>query len=143
MSVIQNIRDKYARWAVIAIAVSLLGFILMDAFAGRTGLFSNRQTNTLGKVNGNTIDATEFSKKVQKEEAMESKQGYDVNDERRQQINEQFWQQETDNIIMKDQYEDLGLTVGDKELKDVLYGNNPPDFIKQPFTDPKTGIFDA
>ena len=35
MSVIQDIRDKYARWAVIAIAVALLGFILMDALAGR------------------------------------------------------------------------------------------------------------
>jgi peptidyl-prolyl cis-trans isomerase D len=143
MSVIQKIRDKYARWAVIAIAVSLLGFILMDAFAGRTGLFSNRQSNTLGKVNGTTIDATEFSRKVQQEEAMESRQGYEVNDERRQQINEQFWQQQTDDLIMKDQYEELGLTVGDKELKDILYGSNPPDFIKQPFTDPKTGVFDA
>ena len=39
MSVIQKIRDKYARVAVIAIALALLGFILMDAFAGRGSIF--------------------------------------------------------------------------------------------------------
>ena len=52
MSVIQKIRDKYARWAVIAIGISLVGFLLMDAFAGRTGLFSESGPGkTLGKVN--------------------------------------------------------------------------------------------
>lgn len=65
MSVIQKIRDKYARWAVIAIALSLLGFILMDAFAGRTGLFSDRPTNSLGKVNGTAIDRMQFEEKLE------------------------------------------------------------------------------
>ena len=62
MSVIQNIRDKYARWAVIAIALSLLGFILMDAFAGRTGLFSGGGSNSVGKINGKSIEYQEFAK---------------------------------------------------------------------------------
>ena len=35
MSIIQTIRDKYARFAVIAVAVALVGFILIDYISGR------------------------------------------------------------------------------------------------------------
>ncbi|HVK97767.1 MAG TPA: SurA N-terminal domain-containing protein, partial [Flavisolibacter sp.] len=65
MSLIQDIRDKYARWAVIAIAVALLGFILMDAFAGRGSMFGSERETTIAKVNGKAIDAQQFAIKVQ------------------------------------------------------------------------------
>jgi peptidyl-prolyl cis-trans isomerase D len=143
MSVIQKIRDKYARWAVIAIAVSLLGFILMDAFAGRTGLFSNSQSNTLGKVNGTAIDRLDFDKKVKLMENQYASQNYQLTDEQRQQMSQSLWDQEVNDIVMKEEYRKLGLTVTDKELQDILYGANPPQDIKQGFTDPKTKLFDA
>jgi peptidyl-prolyl cis-trans isomerase D len=135
MSVIQKIRDKYARWAVIAIAVSLLGFILMDAFAGRTGLFSNRPSNTLGKVNGVAIDRIAFEQKIKEQEDMAAQQGYQLGDQERQQIQQGLWDQEVTNIIMNDEYKKLGLTVTDKELRDILYGQRPPQFLSQAFTD--------
>ena len=59
MSVIQKIRDKYARWAVVAIALSLLGFIMMDAFASRTSLFGGNST-TLGRINKEKIKVQDF-----------------------------------------------------------------------------------
>jgi peptidyl-prolyl cis-trans isomerase D len=31
MSIIQTIRDKYAKWAVVGIALAIIGFLLMDA----------------------------------------------------------------------------------------------------------------
>ena len=135
MSVIQKIRDKYARWAVIAIAVSLLGFIMMDAFAGKTGLFSNRPSNTIGKVNGKSIDRVAFEQKIQNEEKTEQQQGYPVDDNRRQQIVQGLWDEQVTNLIMNDEYEKLGLTVTDKEMREVLYGANPPQFLGQAFTD--------
>jgi len=143
MSVIQKIRDKYARWAVIAIAVSLLGFILMDAFAGKTGMFSNSQSNTLGKVNGTAIDRVDFDKKVKLMENQYAAQNYQLNDEQRQQMTQSLWDQQVNDIVMQAEYDKLGLTVTDKELQDILYGANPPQDIKQGFTDPKTGLFDA
>ncbi len=72
MSVIQNIRDKYARWAVAAIVISLLGFILMDAFAGRSS-FGGSST-TIGKVNGREIDIVDFERKVKMQEEMAQQQ---------------------------------------------------------------------
>jgi peptidyl-prolyl cis-trans isomerase D len=138
MSVIQNIRDKYARWAVIAIAVALLGFILMDAFAGKASIFSGRD-NTVGKVNGRKIDAQEFAFKIQDYEKKSGAQG----ENRTEQAVQEVWNQEVGMIIMNEQFKELGLGVSDKELRDILYGANPPQDFKQNFTDPATGIYNA
>jgi len=55
MSIIQQIRDK-AAWLVFGlIALSLIGFLLMDSSAGKSRLFGNRST-VIGKVNGEKIE---------------------------------------------------------------------------------------
>src|SRR4029079_3011206 len=64
MSIIQTIRDKYARLAVIAVAVALVGFILIDYISGRGRSLFNGGSITLGSVNGQKIDELEFEKKV-------------------------------------------------------------------------------
>jgi peptidyl-prolyl cis-trans isomerase D len=142
MSITQQIRDKYARWAVIAIAVSLLGFILMDAFAGRTSIFGGNST-TVGKINGKKIDYRDFAQKVKAQEESYQAQGYAMNDQTRQQVQEGVWNQEITEVVMGEQYNELGLAVGKKEMGDILYGANPPQDIKQAFTDPKTGQFNG
>ncbi len=142
MSVIQNIRDKYARWAVIAIALSLLGFILMDALAGKTNMFGNNGPGTtLGKVNGKEIEYVAFAQQVQEQEEMARQQGYQVDENQRQQLMASLWEQEVTNIIMAEEYEKLGLTVTDKEMRSVLI-SNPPDQLRQRYTD-ETGNFNT
>ena len=117
MSVIQKIRDKYARIAVIAIAVSLLGFILMDAFAGRTGLFNNGPSNTIGKVEGTKIDRQAFQQKV---DLFESQyRGQQLTEEQKQQIQDEVWNQEVEDIILNKEYEKLGITVTEKEMNEL------------------------
>src|SRR5688500_4393309 len=125
MSVIQKIRDKYARIAVIAIAISLLGFILMDAFAGRTGMFGDAPSKTIGEVNGVDIDRIAFENKIK----MRESQYRELNDDTRTQIMQSVWDEEVNNIILKEEFEKLGLTITDKEMNDVLYGANPPQFL--------------
>jgi len=136
MSVIQKIRDKYARWAVIAIAVSLVGFILMDAFTGRAGLFNSRQSNTIGKVNGTAIDRVKFDREMQIF-------GAQVTEDQKAGLIQNLWDFDVNRILVQDQAEKLGLTVTDKEMREVLYGNNPPQFLAQVFTDRSTGKYDA
>ncbi|HVF98086.1 MAG TPA: peptidylprolyl isomerase [Flavisolibacter sp.] len=131
MSVIQKIRDKYARVAVIAIVLALLGFILMDAFAGRGSVLGGRDT-TIGKINGKTIEADVFSRRVAD---VTKRQGQNA-EGATQQIVEQLWQQEVTNEIMGEQYKELGLTVTDKELDALLFGPNPPQAFRQNFGDP-------
>lgn len=132
MSVIQKIRDKYARIAVIAIALALLGFILMDAFAGRSSLFGGRDT-TIGKINGKKIDAQAFTNRVNE---IVKRQGPNAQVQTNQ-IVEELWQQEVRDEIMGEQYEKLGITVTDKELDALLFGPNPPQAFRQNFGDPQ------
>ncbi|MBS1655687.1 MAG: SurA N-terminal domain-containing protein, partial [Bacteroidetes bacterium] len=143
MSVIQKIRDKYARISVIAIALALLGFILMDAFTGKSNLFRGNST-TLGKVNGTTIDYQDFNKKLAAAEEYRKSQGYPVNgDGARQQLVDQLWQSEVDQTLLSTEFNKLGIDVGVKELNDILFGDNPPQDLRQRFSDPKTGVYDA
>jgi len=95
MSVIQKIRDKYARWAVIAIALSLLGFIMMDAFAGKTNIFNNGPSNTLGKVGGTAIDKVKFDKRMQ----VFSSQ-FDVPQDQQSQLIQYLWDLEVSNLLV-------------------------------------------
>lgn len=132
MSVIQKIRDKYARIAVIAIALALLGFILMDAFAGRSRLFGGKET-TMGKINGKKIDAESFMRRVSQ---ITKRQGFEGENGTAQAVNG-LWQQELTDNIMGEQYENLGITVSDKELDQLLFGPNPPQEFRQAFGNPQ------
>jgi peptidyl-prolyl cis-trans isomerase D len=141
MSIIQSIRDK-AAWIIIgAIALALIAFIVQDAFQNRN-MFGGSST-TLGVVNGNDIDAIEFEERYKRAEEIYRQQGIPMNDMMRTNIRESLWNEYVDDAIMKDRLKELGITVSDKELSDILYGDNPPNDLRQQFTDPNTGQYDA
>jgi peptidyl-prolyl cis-trans isomerase D len=141
MSIIQSIRDR-AAWIIIgAIALALIAFIVQDAFQNRN-MFGD-QSNTLGVVNGTKISALEFEERYKRAEELYRQRGYQMNDMLRQDIRESLWNEYVDEAIMKDRYEELGIQVTDKELSDILYGQNPPQDLRQQFTDPNTGAYDA
>jgi peptidyl-prolyl cis-trans isomerase D len=145
MSVIQKIRDKYARWAVIAIALALTGFILMDAFTGRSRLFSGGNSTVLGRVNGKAIDEMEFSKKVEAEEQnqQQRKGGGSLGEAEREQVINELWKQEVDQLLLKGEFDKLGLAIGKKERTDMLYGPEPSQLARKYFGNPQTGEYDA
>jgi peptidyl-prolyl cis-trans isomerase D len=90
----------------------------------------------VGKVNGTGINRVDFDKKVQE---FIKQYGEDS----RAQIINGVWDQEVSDLLVNEQAEKLGLTVTEKEMRDVLYGNNPPQFLAKVFTDPNTGKFDG
>jgi len=140
MSVIQRIRDK-AAWLIFgAIALAMIGFIVTDAFqGGGRGLFSGPST-TYGKVNGKKIDYAKYSERVK---MIEDQYGPQQNDYIRQRTYETVWNQMVDEIVLGKVYDKLGLFVTDKEINDILFGKNPPEQLKQQFTDPSTGQYNA
>lgn len=142
MSIIQSIRDK-AAWIIIgAIALALIAFIVQDAFQNRN-MFDGDST-TLGVVDGTSIEAADFEERYKRAEDMYRQQGYPMNDMMRQNIRESLWSEYVDDAIMKERYEELGIMVSDKELRDgILYGDNPPQDLRQQFTDPNTGQYDV
>jgi peptidyl-prolyl cis-trans isomerase D len=142
MSVIQDIRDKYAKWAVVAIALSLIGFILMDAFTGRSNMFGNSST-TVGKINGKKLDYVDFEKKVKNQEDMARQQGQERGPEARKEYIDNVWNEEVSTKLVNDETDELGIRVTVKEMDDYLFGSNPPQDLKQRFVDSATGGYDA
>ncbi len=135
MSVIQRIRDK-ATWIIFgAIALALTAFILQDAFMGKGSMFGS--STTIGSVNGSDIDREDFEHKVSFYEQANAGQTT------RDQLIGSVWEYMVNQKVAEQQYEKLGLTVNGKELSDILFGNNPPQWMQQAFTDPATGQFNA
>lgn len=139
MSILQKIRER-AAWLVFGvIALSLIGFILMDA---RSRFFSGSRPTTVGEVNGQKIEYIAFEKEVNAQEENYKSRGYPVNEAMQQNIREGVWRQMVEDVLLDDDYAALGIDVSDKEVNDMLVGPNAIPDIKQAFTDPKTGVFD-
>ena len=134
MSIIQQIREKYAAVSIAVIALSLIGFILTDYFAGRGGS-GNSQPTSIGSVNGTDIDINTFNERLTEMENGYRSQGMDVNDEMRQQLNEMLWNNEVEEIILTNEYDKLGLTFSAADMEEALYGTNPPPALAQQFKD--------
>jgi peptidyl-prolyl cis-trans isomerase D len=145
MSVIQSIREKYAKWAVIAIALALLGFILTDYFQAKNRMGPGNST-TLGSVNGKKIDYINFETRLKamtdREAVQAQQQGREYDEAARQQANERLWNADVEEIIMSDAFKKAGIDVGPKEFNDWLFGQKPPDNLRQQFSDPQ-GNYDG
>ena len=126
----------------IIIGISLVIFIIMLAFENGGSLFRG-QSMTLGKINDETVDITKFQKLVEQQTQMMESRGMGTGEAAAQQANESAWNQEVARILLTQETQKLGITVGKKELNDLLFGANPPQELKQSFTNPQTGVYEA
>jgi peptidyl-prolyl cis-trans isomerase D len=130
MSIIQNIRDKGAWIIFTIIVIALVAFVLQDGI-GKQG---NTMISELGTVNGVGINKTNFEEKLDIQVQNYASQGV-----KREQLIGFLWNQEIDRILFITEEKKLGISVGTKELSDVLFGTESP--FRQEFTNPNTGEF--
>ncbi|MBU6158321.1 MAG: SurA N-terminal domain-containing protein [Bacteroidetes bacterium] len=142
MSVIQKIREKYAAVSIAVIALSLIGFILMDALSSRSSLFGANST-IIGEVNGEDISFQEFDTELSDMENNYRQQGMQVDENMRQQLIEMLWNNKVDEVLMEKEYDKLGLVFSAADLNEALYGENPPPALAQQFKNEKTGAYDS
>ena len=138
MSIIQTIRDRGAVIVIIVIALSLIGFILMDSRSGTGQLFGGVNTTTIGTVNGVKMDYDEFNTKVKQMEQQYPNSGAD----QRNQVMQNVWEQMVAEKIVSEQFEDLGLTFTAKEMSSIMFSDDAPPQLKQAFTNKETGQYD-
>lgn len=142
MQIIQTIRDKGAAIVIAVIALSLIGFLLMDAKSGGSKL---SMTSSLGKVNGEAIERSAFDKKfnyaydLAKQQASQSGQTANTD-----QVREQVWNQLVNENIFYAEAEKLGIEFTGKELTAVLYSNDQSNPLLQDrsMVDQNTGKVD-
>ncbi len=142
MSIIQDIRDKYAKVTVVLIALALLGFVLTDYFQSKSrGGGGGSTSNSIGTVNGKSISIDDFNNRAAQFEQQMKNQGYPA-EMAASQARMQAWDNEIGRLLVASEVDKLGIVVTKKELGDILYGENPPADLKQQFTD-STGRYNA
>ena len=145
MQIIQSIRDKGAAIIIIVIAISLIGFILMDSKPGsNTSLFGGNTTN-VGKVNGRAIELNEFNRRVSQEENNQAAQsGQQPTGATVLRIREQVWNQIVAEDVFYKEADKLGINLTSKELSAILMSSDQQNpFMKERgMVDPTTGQLD-
>ena len=138
MSIIQTIRERGAVIVIAIIALSLIGFILMDSRSGTGKLFGGGNTTTLGSVNGDKIELPDFEEKVKEMEQQYQQSGSSQTD----QIRQSTWDQMVAEKIVTEQFDDLGIAFTPKEMSSIMFSNDAPQQLKQAFTNKETGQYD-
>ncbi|MEO6583257.1 MAG: peptidylprolyl isomerase [Ferruginibacter sp.] len=130
MQIIQTIRDKGSIIVIGVIALSLIGFILMDSKQGGGSMFSSSTTN-VGKVNGETIEVNDFNYRVGQAQAAEERNGQRVSSSRTNELREQMWNQIVAEKIFYGEADKLGIELTAKELSTILLSNDPANPFMQ------------
>lgn len=138
MSIIQTIRDKGAVIVIAIIALSLIGFLLMDSRSGTGKLFGGGNTTTLGSVNGDKIELDDFNSKVKETEQQNPNGGAGQTEQLRQST----WDQMVAEKIVTQQFDNLGIAFTPKEMFSIMFSENAPQQLKQAFTNKETGQYD-
>ena len=138
MQIIQKIRDKGAAIVIAVIALSLIGFILMDANLGSSRM-SASGASSIGEINGATVDSKEFQDKVKQ---IEDQYGGRISGSQVYMLRQSAWDQMVAEKVLGAEFEKLGLLFSPKELSSIIFSNDAPQSLKQAFTDKTTGIYD-
>lgn len=94
------------------------------------------RTNNVGTVNGEDITYQEFQNALDQQIENQKRQtGKDLEEAQIDQIREQVWDAIVTQKILSQLITKYGISVTDQEIKDVILGDNPPDFLKQNFID--------
>lgn len=118
MATLEKIRSKSALLLII-VGAGLLAFIIGDFFTSGRTLFGTG--TTIAKVDGTKIDIQEFQRRVQdaSQQAQSQNQRMDQAVLQQQVLNSMIAEKLFDKEI-----KDLGLTVTDQELTDMMVGKN-------------------
>lgn len=150
MSALQTLRNKAGLLVSIVIGLALVAFILGDFLNSNN---SSPTDSNIAVINGKKVDARNYFALVsQLEEDSKNRSGGSLDENTRNYLNRQAWDQIVRENLMSDQFEILGLGVEvpehniigitPEELKDIVMGNNVDEQIKAIFTNPNTGVYD-
>src|SRR5438067_3007694 len=121
MQIIQKIRDKGAAIVIGVIALSLIGFILMDANLGASRSASGGRT--IGKINDHSIEGKDYEDKVKQ---IEEQYGGRASGAQAQYIRQNAWDQIVTEKVLSDEFDKLGLSFSSKELTSILFSEDAP-----------------
>ncbi len=120
MAVLNKIRQRSV-FLIVIIALALFSFVLADLIRNG-GAISQKAENTIATINGKDIDRTDFARKVEAASRNFGGSGSSI-----QAVN-YVWNQEIRQAVFEEQFEELGIQVGEEQVNQLLeesLANNP------------------
>lgn len=130
MGIIGSIR-KHSWVAVLIVGIAIVAFIIGD-------LRKNSRQDTFAAIDGNKITYDYFNYRLsqrEKENQMEGTNSYAFRD--------YVWQEIIQERLLDKEMSALGIEVSDEEVSDMFLGRFIHQWVRQQFTNPQTGAFDA
>ncbi len=138
-SVLEKIRKRTGLLVGI-VGLALVIFILESLLGSGASIFGSDEMSSAGHINGKKIDRNEFINRLEGQinNYRQRNQGKEVDDQNRSQMIETIWQQYVIDLVMKPQFNKIGISVGEDELYEAVVVN-PVQTIIQNLSDPNTG----
>lgn len=101
----------------------------------------NQAPQNMGVVNGEPISVQEYNQRVSfYVDQYNENQGGDMTPETRAMLEQQAWNDLVASRLVEQKMDELGISVTDRELLDMVTGENPAPFIRQQFSDQQGNI---
>jgi peptidyl-prolyl cis-trans isomerase D len=144
MSVLESIRNK-SGLAIVVVGGALALFVRSDALNSNSRLFSGNDNN-VGVIDGESVSIKTFEQEFEKNLAnykIRSQQA-NVDQNTTDMLREQTWNQLIMDGLMTKQYDELGISVTNDELFELVQGEDPHPQIKSAplFQNQQTGQYD-
>lgn len=143
MAALGKIRSKGALLIGI-IGLGLFAFIAEEGFRS-CETSRNDQRQQIGEVLGEKVNVQDFQKLVDEyTEVIKMQQGTEsLNDDQMNQVKDMVWNSYVQTKIVEKEAHELGLTVTDQEMQNILNQGTNPMLMQTPFVNQQTGRFDA
>ena len=143
MATLQKIRSKGAL-LLIVVGLALFAFIA-EEFVRSLSSSQNESRQRIAKIYGKSFNVQEYSDLVQEyTDVMKLTTGQDnFSEEQMQQLRDQVWNTFIQNQLISHEAEELGLTVTDAEMQDIIKLGQNPMLMQTPFVNQQTRTFDV
>ncbi len=131
MGLMETLRNstKY----IIILLIGSFGILWVLSDVGVTNLIGAGPRD-LGSVNGNNISFEEYQQRIQYyTNAYTQQTGNSMTPEMTAYYESQVWEELVSSRLVEQKMDELGITVTDEELYDMVYGDNPDPIIVQNF----------
>jgi peptidyl-prolyl cis-trans isomerase D len=143
MAALGKIRQK-GIILICIIGFGLFAFIAEEAFRSCEST-QNDQRQQVGEVLGEKINVNDFQKLVDEyTEVIKMQQGTEnLSEDQLNQVKDMVWNTYVQSKLVEKEAKELGLTVTDEELQNILKEGTNPMLLQTPFVNQQTGRFDA
>jgi parvulin-like peptidyl-prolyl isomerase len=123
-----------APWFIITVGgLFVLFMVLSDSKV--VEIFGQR-SNYVGSINDYNVTYQEFSSLVERARVNQTQQtGQEIDESQMDMFRDQVWDALVTQKLVEGKIDEFGIEVTDEEIKDVILGPDPPQFLKSSFID--------